>query len=258
MTFDQETHPRIEFSNNPLKVVVAQIRFPALYGLIEPAALAVFQTALRQYPSALSRISNITVTIGEGGGANATTDAGPVRFASEDGAWIINITTDWVSLETTKYESWIGFRTRFEELLGAFPGDLRPTRITRIGVRYVDQIQAPGVGTPADWRRYIVPSLLGAEDSLIFDERIAQGLQQLTFRIGEDAINVRHGYVRNDITADFPSTYVIDSDLFTDAEQPFEVPAILERSNRYHDWAWSLFRRSITPAAVELLGGIEP
>ncbi|MEJ7696233.1 MAG: hypothetical protein WKF78_06350 [Candidatus Limnocylindrales bacterium] len=53
MTFDQEIHPRIVFSSNPLKVVVAQIKFPAMFGLTEPAALAAFQAALgHRYPNA--------------------------------------------------------------------------------------------------------------------------------------------------------------------------------------------------------------
>lgn len=258
MTFDQETHPRIEFRNNPLKVVVAQIRFPAIYGLTEPAALAAIQATLgRLYPKALPRIPNVTVNIGPGGVADTSTDAGPVRFATDDESWLINITPEWISVETQAYVSWVGFRARFEEFLAAIPADLRPRRISRFGVRYVDQIQAPGVATASDWRPYIEQSLLGPEGALLFDDRIVQGLQQLSFRMNEDAINLRHGYVRNEATADFPSTYVIDSDLFTETEQPFDVPAILARADRYHDWAWNLFRRSITPAAVDLLGGDE-
>jgi len=256
VTFDQETHPRIEFISNPLKVVVAQIRFPAIYGLTEPGGLAAIQGALgHQYPIAMPRIPNITINVGPGGVADTLTDAGPVRFGTEGDIWVINITPEWISLETQAYESWADFRARLEELMVAIPDALRPARVTRFGVRYVDQIQAPGIATPSDWRQYIEPSLLGAADSLIFDDRIAQGLQQLSFRMEEDVINLRHGYVRNDATADFPSTYVIDSDLFSETERPFDVPAILTRADRYHDWAWSLFRRSITPTSVELLWG---
>ena len=89
------------------------------------------------------------------------------------------------------------------------------------------------------------------------DERLIQGLQQISLRIEDSAINLRHGYVQNPPEADFPSTYVIDTDLFTEEEQPFDWAAILDRVNRYHDWAWNLFRRSITLAAVQLLGGTE-
>jgi uncharacterized protein (TIGR04255 family) len=258
VTFEQEIHPRIVFSNNPLKVVVTQIRFPAMFGLTEPSALAGFQAAFgRRYPSALPRIPNITVTIGPAGTAETVTDAGPVRLASEDGMWVVSIANDWIALETKAYESWLGFRDRLEELVVAIPEAVRPHRTTRIGLRYVDQIQARNVATPSDWREYIVPGLIGGADSLIFDERLVQGLQQLSFRIDDSAINVRHGYVQNPPEADFPSTYVIDTDLFTETEQAFDWAAILDRINRYHDLAWNLFRRSITPAAVDLLGGTE-
>jgi uncharacterized protein (TIGR04255 family) len=256
VTFDQEIHPRIEFSNNPLKVVVAQIKFPAMFGMTEPAALAGFQIDLgHRYPTALPRIPNVTVTVGPAGAAETVTDAGPVRLASDDGMWFISIANDSISLETKAYESWIGFRDRLEELMGAIPDALRPHHTARIGLRFVDQIQASGVATLSDWQPYIDPSLLGSPESLIFDERMILELQQISLRIDESAINLRHGYVQNPPDADFPSTYVIDTDVFTETEQPFDWAAILDRVNQYHDWAWNLFRRSITPAAVRLLGG---
>ncbi len=258
MTFDQEILPRIEFSSNPLKVVVAQIKFPAMFGLTEPAALAEFQSTLgRRYLNALPRVPNVTVTIDPAGQPSTTTDAGPVRFESEDGLWIIAIATESISLETKGYESWADFSGRLEELMAAVPATVRPHHTTRIGLRYVDQLQAPNVATPSDWRDYIVPGLVGGPESLIFDERIVQGIQQLSFVMDDSVINVRHGFVRNPAEADFPSTYVIDTDAFTEAEQAFEWAAILERIARYHGWAWNVFRRSLTPAAVGLLGGTE-
>lgn len=256
VTFDLEAHPRIVFANNPLKVVVAQIRFPAQFGLTEPAALAAIQARLgQQYPTALARIPNITVNVGAGPVPETVVDQGPTRLASEDGQWVINIATDWISLETLGYASWAGFRDRFQELLAAVPDDVRPARASRIGLRYVDQLQAPGVESPADWQAFIVRALIGDPASLVFDERLVTALQQLSFRIDDDAINVRHGYVRNGPDADYPSTYVIDSDLFTEIESPFEWNGIAEKLDRYHGWAWTIFRRSITDAAVELLGG---
>lgn len=257
MTFDQETHPRIEFRNNPLKVVAAQITFPTLYGLTEPASLAAIQAVLgARYPTPLPRVPHFEITLGPAG-ADTQSAAGPIRFASEDGTWLINIATDWVSVETTAYVSWVAFRARFEELLAALPPDTRPVNVTRIGVRYVDQIQVAGAATPTDWRTYIESSLIGSADSIAFDDRILQALQQLSYSIDDNVINVRHGYIRNDPGSDFPSTYVIDTDLFTQTDLPFDPAAIFDRLNRYHDWAWSLFRRSITPATVELLGGSE-
>jgi uncharacterized protein (TIGR04255 family) len=258
VTFDQEIHPRIEFSRNPLKVVVAQVSFPAMYGLTQPAALAAFQAALgREYPNPLPRIPNITVTISPEGASDATSEMGPVRFANEDGTWLINVGTEWISLETTAYETWVGFRARLADFLAAVPEQVRPSRVTRVGLRFIDQLQARDVSLPTDWRPYIDSGLIGMENSLIFDPRLVQGLQQLAFRIDDSGINMRHGYIRNDGDADFPSTYVLDSDIFTTTEQPFEVSAMLGRLDRYHDWAWNLFRRSITSAGVELLGGTE-
>jgi uncharacterized protein (TIGR04255 family) len=258
MRFDEEIHPRIEFSNNPLKVVVAQIKFPTMFGLTEPAALAELQGTLgARYSNALQRIPNVTLLIDAAGQPSTTTDAGPVRLASEDGLWIVAIAPDSIGLETKAYESWADFSGRLEELMAAVPITVRPHHTTRIGLRYVDQLQAPKVATPADWREYIVPGLIGGPDALIFDERLVQGIQQLSFVMDESVINVRHGFVRNPAEADLPSTYVIDTDAFTEAEQAFDWAVILKLMTQYHGWAWSVFRRSLTPAAVELLGGTQ-
>jgi len=72
---------------------------------------------------------------------------------------------------------------RLAELVAAIPEELRPHHVERLGLRFVDQIQAPGVATASDWREYIVPSLIGEPDSLIFDDRVIQGLQRSCKRV---------------------------------------------------------------------------
>lgn len=127
----------------------------------------------------------------------------------------------------------------------------------RLGVRYVDEIVSEQAVDPIDWRQYIAPSLLGDPDAPWLDQRVKRSLQQVSMSIDDDGINLRHGYVRNSEDAAFRSTYVIDTDVFTERRLPFVPGDLLERADRYHRWAWNLFRRSITPAAIELLGGAE-
>lgn len=256
MTFDQETHERIVFARNPLKVVVAQIRFPPAYSLADPAGLAAAQAALSgRYPISLPRTQEITVVAAPDGPVPPVIQPGPARFGDESGTWVVSVGTDTASLETTRYESWVDFRARLYELLTMVHSQGQPVRVERLGIRYVDEIVSVETTAVPDWQAFIAPSLLGHADAPWIDGRVKRSLQQVSMSIGDDGLNLTHGYVRNPDGSEYPSTYVMDTDIFTEQPVAFDLEELLERADRYHRWAWNLFRRSITPAAVELLGG---
>lgn len=256
MTFDQETHARIVFARNPLKVVVAQIRFPPAYTLADPAGLAAAQTALSaRYPTALPRVQQVMISVGPSGPVQPVVQPGPARFGDDVETWVVSLDSDSASLETTRYESWMDFRTRLQELLDVVATHASPTRVERLGVRFVDEIVTDHAAVIPDWQRYIGPSLLGKSDAPWNDSRVKGSIQQISMTIGDDGINLSHGYVKNPEESEYPSTYVIDTDVFTEQQVPFDVDRLLERADRYHLWAWNLFRRSITSAAIDLLGG---
>lgn len=256
MPFDHETHERIVFARNPLKVVVAQIRFPPAYGLAEPTGLAVIQTAFSpRYPTSLPRTQQVTVAVGPSGPVPPVVQPGPARFGDEGGTWVVSVGPDSASLETTRYESWVDFRARLRELLDVVEVQSQAARVERLGVRYVDELVSAEAHTIPDWQRYVAPTLIGDVNAPWMDARVKRSLQQVSMSIGDDGINMTHGYVRNADGSEYPSTFVIDTDIFTEQPVPFDVEGLLERADRYHRWAWNLFRRSITPATIDLLGG---
>lgn len=256
MTFDQETYERIVFVRNPLKVVVAQIRFPPAYALADPTGLAATQAALSaRYPTSLPRIQEMTIVAGPGAPVPPVVQPGPARFGDETGTWVVSVGPDMASLETTRYDSWVDFRARLRELLEIVVARGRATRVERLGIRYVDEIVSTEAAAIPDWRRYIAPSLFGDADAPWIDARVKRSIQQVSMSIDDNGINLTHGFVRNPAGAEYPSTYVMDTDIFTEQHVPFVVDELLARADLYHRWAWNLFRRSITPAAIELLGG---
>lgn len=256
MTFDQETHERIVFARNPLKVVVAQIRFPPAYALADPTGLAATQASLAtRYPTSLPRIQEMTIVAGPGAVIPPVVQPGPARFGDEAGTWVVSIGSDVASIETTRYESWIDFRARLRELLEIVEARGQASRVERLGVRYVDEIVSADTTTFPDWQPFVAPSLFGHAEAPWIDTRVKRSIQQVSMSIEDNGINFTHGYVKNPEGSEFPSTYVMDTDVFTEQPVPFDVDALLGRADRYHRWAWNLFRRSITPAAIDLLGG---
>src|SRR5947209_6553927 len=103
MTTALEEQPRLVFRKNPLKLVIAQLRFPPIYALEQPSGVSIFQDAIRKdFPVAESRAQEVTMAVGPGGVGSASSKPGPWRFLSPDGQYVAAISTDFLNLETNR------------------------------------------------------------------------------------------------------------------------------------------------------------
>src|SRR4051794_31420533 len=117
VAFDQETHPRVEFARNALKVVVAQVRFPISYRLEAAGVLAEIQRALgAPYPIGLPRGEEVTVSLGPGGATVNPSRPGPAQFPDRTRTHTVTIGPEMASFETTAYQDWPTFRAALEQL----------------------------------------------------------------------------------------------------------------------------------------------
>lgn len=254
MTFDQETHPRVEFARNALKVVVAQVRFPVSYRLEQAGVLADLQQALSvAYPIGLPRGEEVTIAIGPGGATMNQGRPGPAQFADVSRTRTITIGSDMASFETTAYEDWPTFRAAFGDLLALLEAHVQPAQVDRLGLRFVDELPGDGARTITDWGRLVTADLLGSESGPARDVRAVRTLQLVSLDMGGETINLRHGYTRNPGDAGPASVYLIDTDASAQ-NVAFDIPDLLARADRYHDWAWKLFIRSLTDEAKAVLG----
>jgi len=259
MTFDQETHDRLRFERNPLKVVVAQVRFPTSYLLGDPGVQGRIQAEfLERFPEALPPVQEIMVALTQRGPEQIQTKQGPARFADPTKRTIVSIGPAMASLETTFYEGWERFREQIADVLDVVARHGSPTGMTRFGLRYVDEIAIDEMVSISDWSRALSDSVLGDANSLARDPRTIRTQQRVTIPIGEDVVNAIHGYVRNLEPGGQPaSTYVIDADIFTEAAGPWDIESTLDRADRYHRWMINVFVRSLTHDGIELMGGTE-
>lgn len=257
MTFDQESHPRLKFEHNQLKVVVGQVRFPTAFALSDPAVHALIQAEVAdRFPVALGPLQEVTFGLTPEGPTRLNAQRGPIRFADKESQQIISISPEMASFETTFYTGWEDFQQAFEYLLDLIGRHASLTQLTRFGLRYVDEIAVEGVVTTTDWARVIAPSALGADGSLARDPRAIRTEQRVIIPLGEDGVNVLHALVRDPANLG-SSTFVIDTDLFTESPQPWDSASIIERAVRYHLWMTNIFVRSLTAEGIQLLGGSE-
>lgn len=259
MTFDQETHPRLRFERNPLKVVVAQIRFPAAHRLGTAEAHDEIQRAVAdRLPRAMPPVQEVTFALTPQGPSPVQIEGTAVRFGDEGGQRIVAIGPDMASFETTHYVGWEDFAAELRRLLDLVGRVGGPTEISRFGLRYVDEIVIDGVTTIDAWAGLLADNLLGDDESLARDPRTVLTAQRTTLRIGEDFVNVRHGFTHGqDANGALGSVYVIDTDIYTEQAQPLDIDQLMERAERYHGWMTNIFGRSLTAAGIDRLGGAE-
>ena len=262
MPFDQDDLPRIELVQNPLKMVVAQLRFPAELSLNEPETMAAFQARLRdQYPIALPRQAGIRWQVQIPPGPSVVVPApqqvpfeGPLRFTDGQNNWVASFDETTLSLETKAYLNGEQFRARWARLIEVFLELVSPARVDRFGIRYVNQLWHPGVRSVEDWGRFLRPELMGAIASTTLSARVIRSSGQIWLAVGDDGGSIRHLYAQNPERVEPPSTVLLDFDLFSAGSFPFNSLEIMTRFDRYHKWAWNLFRQSITDEMVESLG----
>ncbi len=256
MTFDEEAWPRLRFgAGNPLKVVVAQVRYPMAHGLADPAIQATIQRALADaYPLSLDPVQEVTFAVTPQGPTPPRTEQTAIRFGNQAGTGVIAIGPASASFETTRYEGWQTFLPEVERVLRLVAEHGAPTLFTRLGLRYVDELQLEGVATIDDWAGLLSPTLLGDASSLLRDPRVVETTQQGRLVLGDDEMRFRHAYVSR--PAEAPSSvYVIDTDISTTGQNAWDITAIVERMGRYHGWMTKVFGRSFLPEGLDRLGG---
>jgi uncharacterized protein (TIGR04255 family) len=259
VTFDEEAWPRLRFGNgsNPLKVVVAQVRFPLAHALADPAVHSTIQRSLGdQFPRALDPLQEVTFAVTPQGPTSPSVEQTAVRFSDDEGKSTVAIGAALASFETTRYEGWETFRPNVVLVFRLVAEHGAPTTHKRLGLRYVDELVIPGITTIDGWAPVLASNMLGEPESLLRDPRAVETSQLSRIRVGDDDVRFRHGFVRREAPDGSPySIYVIDTDISTSTEGPWDIAALLDRLERYHMWMTNIFGRSLSPAGVERLGG---
>jgi len=255
VSFTEQVPPRLHFATNPIKIVVAQVRFQPVWTLADPSTLATVQARLRdEYPEALPYEQQMELVIGKTD--PPVISPGPARFRSADTKWLVSVGQDSVSLETTDYVRWEAFRERVSKLLGQV-AEYVPSQSTRVGLRYINELSRDGVATPSDWAPWLNPALASLAGGDWIGPHIQRSLQQLFLTVDADRINIRHGFIGRDQLPQDPreSVYLIDIDLYSEGGMDVTQEVLLNVFDRYHSRAWALFRGCVSDQMVEALGG---
>jgi uncharacterized protein (TIGR04255 family) len=263
VVFEQAPAHHNQLQQNPLKLAVAQLRFPVDFRLAQPEVLAALQAAFAPRYPVVSQVQQMSIEFGFGPGIPPTVREQPVtqpptRFADPEGRWAVTVALEALSLETSGYTNWDDFLGRFLGVVESVSQHAPLGQAQRLGLRYVNELTHPEATSLVDWARFLTVSALGSAGSVDYAPYAARAQDQVTMLHDDVGATLRHRYQRNADGDDARSTFVIDTDVFSPRPFVIDPPDLLERLNRFHDVAWTIFRGSVTDELIEWFGRARP
>jgi uncharacterized protein (TIGR04255 family) len=246
--------PEIHLTNAPLERVLGQVRFSRAPELIEPEVEKALAADLKDYP-VRDTVQGVALQLP---GMQPQVESFRT-FEDAEGAWKVTVASDFVALETGRYDSRSDFLSRLGRVLEAVAGVGAPPRVTRIGIRYLDRIVDP-VGLA----NLVNPALLGwlpelADSDEVLNHQILQTL--LHAPDGASKVQVRSLCLPENVSFDpliqpVPKrSWVLDIDAFDETPTTFVPAATVDAVNALSQHAYSVFRWATTAAFLTRYGG---
>lgn len=191
-------HPDPVYPNAPVALVAVEITFPGeIGGQLAPALQRAMAEVLGDnwITDPVQGQSRFTVNL-LGPGAPAPVveqfplDSMLLRFSDRERGSAIALTSGSVSVQTTCYKSWPIFREVVGTAVALAGRLLRPNGVTRLGVRYIDEIRVPA--EDPHWEDWLNVSILPPAFQMM-SERGWRGLVWngvAQYRIGDDDQNL--------------------------------------------------------------------
>lgn len=254
------------YPSPPLRLVVAELRYPFAPRLGAPEVLSELTTRFRHaFPVPDPTAAQIIMAVGGAQPTAATASAN--RFFSKDRTASVTVTPTNLVVETSSYGEYDRFRPTLQaglETLATVHDGI--VGIERVGLRYINEIRVSGLSDPRDWDAYVDASLVaplrvvpGAQISLM------QSVLQTEPRDGVVTL-LRSGALRGqavssmgplkvaEVPADDPF-FLLDIDnswASADAFEEYTVERTLALYDRLHAPIDELFEASITERSRDL------
>jgi len=252
---------RTPLPRSPLTSVICQIRYDATPAAADARTAQNFHERLGgrggELP-VLGQINETAINVALGPQAAPALSQqhglGGWRFASADDSIAVALTPVQLTLETGTYNGWeADFYPRLERVFGALAELVAPVFEQRLGLRYINNVDQPGVEQPRDWAQWIAPHLLGLVAQQDLGELVRFVRQQAVLDLDEGTrCTFNHGLAPDAARAG-RLVYLLDFDVAREGMRPFQLEGVLETATMFNSYALALFQLSITPALREYL-----
>jgi uncharacterized protein (TIGR04255 family) len=244
--------PRVIYSKNPLVQVIAAIRFPVLFPLMQEYPSEFQRSIGDKFPmSGIASPLGMILQVPEPS-VSPLPGTRQFIFQSADQAWTINLDPQVFALTCSRYTRWEEFSRLFSESLDRFLEVFKPALITRFGLRYVDVIDKKKLGLENKGLSELLrPELLNS--FLFFTEDVDKlNPFQFSTELGIDSGSVRI-VVSTIIGPDKHEGVLIDTDCYVEPAEFRTAAEIVDRAERFHAYSSVVFRNCITELLHETL-----
>lgn len=248
-------YKRVEYENNVLVGVIAQVYFPALLE-IKQNIPDEFQKKVRKNFPLFEEFETTELEVNEDQNDFKHNKGKVYTFENEDKDTKIILSHEYISIVTQNYINWEQFKPNIIHALNSLCEIYEIPFYTRVGLRYKNVVRPSVFGMTKEemnWEDYIKPALSGCfGDKDITGEVIEEYTANLTIDLQDDLskLNVTYGLVDK-----FDKTeigFLLDNDFFTTSEIKGNENAISqmdEYNRRSHDF----FRWAIEPRLHEAM-----
>jgi uncharacterized protein (TIGR04255 family) len=225
------------------------------------AYIAGFQESVRKdYPRFSSESMGLSFAIQMGVGVTQPTLRTFWRMASFDSKWVLTLTQDFLTLETTAYIHRDDFVKRWAAIIDAFQRSFTDITVVRYGLRYVNRIDDPALMDRI--KELVNPAALGIISQLPGAERAEVSMSEAVFSVPEGKMRVKWGILPANAMHDpsiQPSTkrsWILDYDIFQESSpSPLELEAVKDVAPRFAERGYAMFRWMVEDAFLEAFGG---
>ena len=264
MTFSAEdpfvgpVPPAVPLPQTPLTSVLVQVRFPEVLSIAKAEFIADFQEHIRVgYPLHLKDQNPILEVIGDSIQPGVTPNW---RFLDEERKWRLSLTTNFVSLETRAYQNRSDFVERAGTVAQALSETIKPSLITRVGVRYVDRFLGSQLEQLSSFVR---PEMLGLYTGNC-RENLGRVLSETVGKTDVGTMAARWGFMPEKQTHEpdlmppiSAPSWFLDIDVYNEFLQPeaFNAQEIETRVAKLAERAYGFFRWVVSDEFLKACGG---
>ncbi|WP_370326018.1 TIGR04255 family protein [Euzebya sp.] len=250
----------IHLEESPLTLVVAQIRHEHLAAALDSRRVIDIHEYVADFLGELKEVEEHSLQVSPQIGRGVAMSAGaPTRSWQIRGkdSWVATLSPEAFSLETRAYQSWTHFRGRLEQLCAGVMKILSPQVLSRVGLRYIDEIAVEEVEAPGDWVGRIDSAYLGPVRHPEVGASVMKSEQIIEFLAPNDVrVRLRHGSL---LAEDETPVYLLDHDVFAQPGSRLTMVDLFERLDSMHSIAVALFHQSLDrDFLVSLRGGDAP
>jgi uncharacterized protein (TIGR04255 family) len=258
--FTGDTNKRVRLRDNPLALVLCQVRWPEL-GHLQTSMKSValeFGGQLAEYPI-YEEVQGLSYQLTPEGVHQAAGDA-LFHWRSIDQKWHVVLGRRFITLYAVDYVDFEDFNTRLLTILQVVTSQLRIPLVDRIGMRYVNRLADPLL--LANLSQYLPREVLGFAGLELESANVSlkTSTNFVRYDLDDVALQVKAALLGpNEVPdpaiapVDVPS-WVLDLDAFSEQLSAFDAESIASGVGKLSDSAYDFFKMIMTDELLAEFG----